>query len=164
MILSACSRLNLVTVLPNLSRTMKRGRRRAGRSVPPFTLLMISSIAALPVSATASTAAAPFAPSSGAGGLEQAAFMSSPSGWGLVRQGRQRGGSGGSAAQAVRSRPGSTGRGGAGPDRRVAVDDESWYLGDGGFAARHLEDEERMAAKKVGFGGEGWGGVRGVGA
>lgn len=31
----------------------------------------------------------------------------------------------------------------------TAVHDESWYLGDGGFAARHLEDEERMAAKEV---------------
>ncbi|CBJ33219.1 AAA ATpase [Ectocarpus siliculosus] len=30
----------------------------------------------------------------------------------------------------------------------VAVHDDSWYLGDGGFAGRHLEDEDRLAAKK----------------
>lgn len=51
--------------------------------------------------------------------------------------------------QAVQSRTGSNDRGGASPDRRIAIHDDSWYLGDGGFAARHMEDEERMAAKKV---------------
>lgn len=31
----------------------------------------------------------------------------------------------------------------------VAVHDDSWHLGDGGFAERHLEDEARIAAKKA---------------
>ena len=29
------------------------------------------------------------------------------------------------------------------------VHDDAWYLGDGGFAAKHLEDEDRISAKKV---------------
>lgn len=31
----------------------------------------------------------------------------------------------------------------------IAVNEESWYLGDGGFAVRHMEDEAHIAAKKV---------------
>lgn len=37
---------------------------------------------------------------------------------------------------------------GSGPSG-IAVHDEAWYLGDGGFAARHLEDDDRISAKKV---------------
>ncbi|CAM9901125.1 unnamed protein product, partial [Scytosiphon promiscuus] len=33
-------------------------------------------------------------------------------------------------------------------DSGVAVHDDSWHLGDGGFAERHLEDEARLAAKQ----------------
>lgn len=29
------------------------------------------------------------------------------------------------------------------------IADDSWYLGDGGFAERHLEDADHIAAKKV---------------
>lgn len=109
---------------------------------------MVSSLAALAVCTAASAAAAAAAPFPPAGGLEQTAFMSSPSGFGADWQGRQRQGSG-RAAQAVQSKPGSSGGGEASRDRRVAVHDDSWYLGDGGFAARHMEDEVRLAAKKV---------------
>lgn len=34
-------------------------------------------------------------------------------------------------------------------DSDIAVNEESWCLGDGGFANRHLGDEERIIAKKV---------------
>lgn len=129
--LPACSQ-NENRTTPARPSPMKRGRRRAERSCPPFAMLMVSSLAGLAVCAAAS----PTAPAA-------AAFMASPG----VRQSRQRGGSVGTI-QAVQSRQGASR-----DDRRVAVHDESWYLGDGGFAARHLEDEGRMAAKQVGGGG-----------
>ena len=48
------------------------------------------------------------------------------------------------SVQAVRP-----GKEGASKRGRIAVDADSWYLGDGGFADRHLDDEEHIAAKKV---------------
>lgn len=51
--------------------------------------------------------------------------------------------------RAVQTGPGSCDEGESRRDG-IAVHDESWYLGDGGFAERHLEDEGRVAAKKVG--------------
>lgn len=87
------------------------------------------------------------------------AFMAGPSTtchrrFGGFRHGRRRapcrgsgsgGGGGVVTAQAVQSGQGSDGAA-AGV---TAVHDDSWYLGDGGFAKRHLEDEALLAAKKV---------------
>lgn len=56
------------------------------------------------------------------------------------------------AVRAVQPGPGSStdaGGGESGQGGGIAVHDDSWHLGNGGFAEGHLEDEERVAAKKV---------------
>ena len=88
--------------------------------------------------------------------------MPSPTLFGRLRQGSssRRGSLGGVVRRAAqqeqqpRTGPNSGGGGEAqgrdgGRGGGAAVDDDSWYLGDGGFAQRHLEDEGRIAAKKV---------------
>lgn len=167
--------------LPHTTRTdclMKGGRTRVEHYFSPRALLMVSMIVTLSMIAAAPTAAAAAAAScnipAAAGAplimKTQPAFMAGPSTchhpFGAFRHSRRRGPSGGggvAAAQAMQSGPGSNNNSEEarrGDDGGVAVHDDSWYLGDGGFAKRHLEDEALLAAKKV---KPTWGGGWGVG-
>lgn len=138
--------------LPRLG-TMNRGRRRAAPSSLNRIALWLPSASAVLVAATCATAAtcAVRAPAGTPGHVEarwrpaRLAFLSTSSRLGSLRHGK---GGAASTVQAVQSRSDATKEG---EPRRDGIDvhDDSWYLGDGGFAERHLEDEEHIAAKKV---------------
>lgn len=126
---------------------MEPACERAVRSSMPRNVLPLSSAVAVVFVATCAataTYAAAAAPSARAEAWQRplrTSFVPNPRHFGASRYGRRLVGS----VQAV-VRPGKEG---ASKQERIAVDDDSWYLGDGGFADRHLEDEEHIAAKKV---------------
>ncbi|CAN0314195.1 unnamed protein product, partial [Laminaria digitata] len=130
--------------------TMEPVRERAARSSPSRNVLLLSSAVMIVFMATcaASTAtcaaAAPAAPSARAPRHpSRTSFVPNPHHHRLGSPRHSRGRSLG-AVQAVRP-----GKEGASKRGRIAVDADSWYLGDGGFADRHLEDEGHIAAKKT---------------
>lgn len=125
---------------------MEPARERAVRSSLSRNVLPLSSAVAVVFMATCAATAtcAAAAPSARAEALRhpsRTSFVPNPHHLGASRYGRRSVGS----VQAV-VRPGKEG---ASKQERIAVDADSWYLGDGGFADRHLEDEEHIAAKKV---------------
>ncbi|CAM9633702.1 unnamed protein product, partial [Ectocarpus fasciculatus] len=133
-------------------RLMNREHRSASHSSWPRSILMVPPLVAFAISTAVVSAGADAASAEAAAAYgtqqvrraPQGGFVPSPRLGGL-RHGKRRGLSGGEI-QAVQSARDSARSGeGAGG---VAVHDESWYLGDGGFAERHLEDEDRLAAKK----------------
>lgn len=131
----------------------RRRHASASLSYPP--ILLSFAAVAIGTAACASTAGgSPTNPATGAARWrhhERPAFVPNPSSRGDPRHGRRRTGS--TAVQIVKQARTERGARGGDDSRRsdrVAVHDDSWYLGDGGFAERHLEDEEHIAAKKVG--------------
>ncbi|CAM9617192.1 unnamed protein product, partial [Ectocarpus sp. 4 AP-2014] len=130
---------------------MNRESRRASHPSSPRSAPMVPAMVAFAIS-TAVVSAAADAASGGAAAAygtqvrraPQDGFVPSPRLGGL-RHSRRRDLSGG-AIHIVQSARDSA-RSGEGPGG-VAVHDDSWYLGDGGFAGRHLEDEDRLAAKE----------------
>lgn len=130
-------------------------RRHASVSLSYPPMLLSFAAVAIGTAACASTAGgSPTNPATAAARWrhhERPAFVPNPSSRGDPRHGRGRTGS--AAVQMVKQARTERGARGGDHSRRsdgVAVHDDSWYLGDGGFAERHLEDEEHIAAKKVG--------------
>lgn len=132
--------------------TMEPARERVACSSSSRNVIMLSSAVAVVFMATCAATAtcAPAAPAASAAPSARAGTWRHPSHTSFVPNPRHRlgyprhGRRSFVSVQAVRpGKEGATKRG------RIAVDADSWYLGDGGFADRHLDDEEHIAAKKV---------------
>lgn len=132
--------------------TMEPARERVACSSSSRNVLMFSSAVAVVFMATCAATAtcARAAPASAAAPSARAGAWRHPSRTSFVPNPHHRLGSPRHrrrsfvSVQAVRP-----GKEGASTRGRIAVDADSWYLGDGGFADRHLDDEEHIAAKKV---------------